>query len=100
MDKDLEHISVDFHNRAKNLFFSLFRDFNASIERVDRNRDEYMFKQQREKYVNRLQQQLLMIAKETITKNQAHQNIGQLSQNLNHFIADYIHLFVQKVKAL
>jgi hypothetical protein len=98
--EDIESIYVIFHNRARELFFSLFRDFNASIEGLNRHRDEYLFRQQREQYVTHLQQQLQLIAQEILRQHQYGKNGEPLSRNLNHFITDYVHQFVQKVKAL
>jgi len=100
MDADSEHLSIEFHNRARNLFFSHFRDFNIAIEQVDRRKDERTFLQQQEKYLSSLQQQLQLIAQEIINKNHSCRNIGQLSQKLNYFISDYMHQFVMKVNAL
>ena len=100
MDQNIETIYVEFHNRARELFFSLFRDFNACIEGVNRHRDEYLFRSQREQYVHRLEQQLHQLAEEIIREHQSQSNVGQLSQNLRHFTQNYIHQFIQKVKAL
>jgi uncharacterized protein YbgA (DUF1722 family) len=100
MDQALEHVSIEFHDKARKIFFALFRDFNAAIDNVDRRRDEYMFRDHREKYVNRLQQQLREMATDLINKHHSIHNVGQLSQNLNHYIADYLHQFITKVKEL
>jgi hypothetical protein len=100
MEEDIENIYVEFHQRARELFFSLLRDFNASIEGISRRRDEYQFRWQREQYVHRLQQQLEDLAKELITRHESIKKMDQLSQNLHHFIKDYLHQFIQKVKAL
>lgn len=97
---DIETIYVLFHNRARELFFSLFRDFNASIEGVRRHRNESQFRWQREQYVQRLQQQLQQLAEGIIREHRSQNYVEQLSQNLLHFIQDYIHQFVEKVKAL
>jgi predicted NodU family carbamoyl transferase len=100
MEGNVEHLSVGFHDRARTLLFSHFEGFKASIERVDRRKEEYTFQQQREYYANNLQQQLQQVAQAILHKNQSCRNIGQLSQNLHQFIADYIHQFVMKTNAL
>jgi hypothetical protein len=100
MEADLEHLSVEFHDRARCLFVSEFREFNATVELLDRRKDEQVFLQQREKYTTDLQQQLQKIAKEILSRNQSHRNIGQLSQNLHSFISDYLHRFARKIEAL
>ncbi|MGZ3839858.1 MAG: hypothetical protein ACXVMS_18280 [Flavisolibacter sp.] len=100
MDKDIEQIYIEFHNRAKGLFFSLFQDFQASTEEMNRHRQESDFRWKRELYVNKLQQQLQMIAREMLQQNRTNRQSELMSQNLNHFITDYIHQFIEKVKAL
>ena len=100
MDQALEHLTIEFHDKARNIFFALFRDFSAAIDKVDRRRDEHLFRDQREKYVTRLQQQLREMASGLIERNHSVKNVGQLSQNLNHHIAEYVHQFVTKVKEL
>lgn len=100
MSTNLEHIHVDFHNRANDLFFSLFRQFQAAIEKINRKKEEYFFQQTREQYINTLQQQLELIAKNILQNNQQHKEINQLDQNLQHFIKEYLHRFVQKITEL
>jgi hypothetical protein len=97
---NLEQTVTEFHNRAREAFFSLFRDFTSSIDTVDRRRDESVFRQHREQYVNQLQIELQQIAQETLSNKKTISNIGELSQSLNHYIDEYIHQFVLKVKAL
>lgn len=97
---DIETIYVEFHNGARELFFSLFQDFNGSVEGVNRQRDETQFRLKREQYVRRLEQQLQQLAEKIIGEHQTQNYVGQLSQNLRHFSQDYVHQFVQKVKAL
>ncbi len=100
MENDVEHIYVEFHNRARELFFSLFKKFNSSIEGVNRDRDEFIFRKQREQYITHLEQELKEIARDIITKHRQSQNLGLLSQNLQQYTADYLHQFIQKIKAL
>ena len=97
---DIETVYVEFHNQAKEMYFALFRDFNASIEGVNRDRDESQFRLKREQYVHRLEQQLQELAEKIVEEHQVQNFAGQLSQNLRYFIQDYVHQFVQKVKAL
>jgi hypothetical protein len=100
MDEDIEYIYVEFHNRAQTIFFSLFQEFNAAIEVISRSRQEYQFRWQREQYVTRLKQQLEILALELISRHESISHKDLLSQNLHHFVQDYIHQFIQKVKAL
>lgn len=100
MDEDIENIQVEFHNRARELFFSLFREFNASIDGISRRREEYQFRWQREQYINQLQNQLGVLAKELLLRNESIKKSDLLSQNLRHFSQDYIHQFIQKINSL
>jgi hypothetical protein len=100
MNDGNEHAYVLFHSRARELFFSVFRDFNASIQGVNRAREEHLFRNKQEQYVHFLRQQLGDIALEIIREKQSSTDTEQLSQNLRCYIDDYIHKFVQKVKAL
>jgi hypothetical protein len=100
MSTDIEQISIAFHNRAREVFFSLYRDFKNSISSVDRKHDENSFRQLREKYVNALQQELESFARETVDRYKTTKGIDQLNQNLRHFIADYTNQFVQKIRSL
>ena len=100
MSTDSDRISIEFNNRANDLFFSYLRDFKASVRNIDRKRHEYQFVSEREKYVNGLHQQLELIAKELLRKYQDHPSIDRLSQQFGQFINTYREEFVQHIRAL
>ena len=99
MNDNLEHISIEFHNRANALFFSTYQDFERASKNIDRKKEEYRFQQLRQQYVNTLQQQMELISKELLRKFQDHPQSNQLDQNLNHFTKNYQHEFIQKIMA-
>lgn len=100
MDEDMEHIYVTFHNLAREIFFTTFREFNACIEGLNRHRDEAQFRFLREQYVLRLQDQLQAVAVEIIAQHSDKTFRETLSQNLFRFVQDYVYQFVQKIRAL
>ena len=99
MNDNLEHISIEFHNRAHKIFFSIYQDFERASKNIDRKKEEYRFQQLRQKYVNTLHQQMEIISKDLLQKNQDHPQVKQLDQNLNHFTKNYQHEFIQKIRA-
>jgi hypothetical protein len=99
MKKDIEQYTVQFHNRAREVFFSLYSDFKHSIAGIDRQGDENVFQQLWAKYTHEVRAQLQTIAAELL---------GELStgsrNEFNHIlhtaIEDYVQEFVQKVRSL
>ena len=100
MNIDPEHISIEFHARANDLFFSYLRDFKTAVQPVDRARHEYLFQQQREKYVQALHQQLELVARELLRKYQDHRQLNTISQQLSKYINEYQEQFIQHIRAL
>lgn len=100
MNTSPEHMSIEFHKRANDLFFVLVRDFQSAVRKVDRKKDEYLFLQLQEQYVNTCQNKMEAIAKEIIFNNRHHSQVNQADQNLRHFSQDYLRQFVQKIKSI
>lgn len=99
MNNDNEHIHVEFHNKARAIFFSLLKDFEASVENLNRKKQEYQFHELKNKYVNSLKHQLESCATVLIEKHQHLRKSNELNQRLQSFIKDYLHLFVQKTRS-
>jgi hypothetical protein len=97
MSADIEQINIEFHNRANTQFFFACNNFQTAIKTIDRVKEEFLYQQIREKHIKTLQQQLTMLAKEIIKTNQDHKQLNQVDQNLQHFLKEYLHRFVQKV---
>src|SRR5687768_9225901 len=98
MSIETEHINIAFHNRATDLFFALYEKFQSATKTIDRKKEEYLFQQTGEKYIKTLQQQLEITAQEIIKKNQDHKQLSHADQDLNIFIKEYLHRFVQKIR--
>ena len=95
----LEQQSVLFHDRARNVFFSIYSEFRHSIASVDRQGDENVFQQLQNRYVSQLHLRLDSIALELLEQTEG-TNRNQLSVSLSQSIKEYINEFMQKVKSL
>ena len=99
MNNDNEHIHVEFHDKARAIFFSLLKDFESSVENLIRKKQEYQFQELKNKYVNTLKRQLESCATVLFEKHRHLKKSNELNQNLQSFIKDYLHLFVQKTRS-
>jgi hypothetical protein len=99
MNNDPEHINVEFHSHANQLFFSHLKDFQAAVATCNRKSEEYLYQQIREKYLIALRQRMEVIARDLIYKHRSNQQLKQIDQNLNLFINDYVHRFITKIEA-
>ena len=98
MKTDVEQHTVLFHNRAREVFFSLYNNFKHSTATVDRQRDENVFQQLQAKYTNELKSQLHAVASEVLEQLPG-LNDG-LNRMLHSLIEGYIREFVQKARSL
>jgi hypothetical protein len=99
MHNDTDHITIEFHNQAKGVFFNLINEFQSSVKNINRKTEEYLFQQSKEKFVHTLKQQLEIIASKILKENNDHENINEINKTLQRFINNYLHQFVQKVRA-
>jgi hypothetical protein len=100
MHIDSEYINIQFHNRAKEVFFLLLKEFESSVSAIDRTKNEYLFQQGKEKYLNTFKRNLQLIAEDLIRENQQNEQINDINTNLNSWIDSYLHLFVQKIRTV
>jgi hypothetical protein len=100
MDNDVEHIYIEFHDGSRNIFNFVYSEFRHVIQRMDRKREEAKFIREKQAYVQKLQMLLSELAQRTEASHRHCTQAGFLSQNLNHFIAEYLHQFVLKANAL
>ena len=91
---------VDFDNKAKKIFFSLYENFAQSAKQLDRKKDENVFQQQQSKYLNTLKTQLENLAQESLNKNISLKNINLLNKKLRDEINAYLNEFMQKSRSL
>ena len=91
---------VDFDNKAKKIFFSLYENFSQSAKQLDRRKDDNVFQQQQSKYLNTLKTQLENLAQESLNKNISLKNINLLNKKLRDEINAYLNEFMQKSRSL
>ena len=91
---------VDFDNKAKKIFFSLYENFAESAKQLDRKKDDNVFQQQQSKYLNTLKNQLENLAQESLNKNNSLKNINLLNKKLRDEINAYLNEFMQKSRSL
>lgn len=99
MYMDNEQIHVEFHNKARDIFFSLLRNFELSAKKLNRKEQEYQFQELKNKYVHTLKQQLESCASSLISEHRKSGQLQELNQSLQYFIKDYLHRFVQKTRS-
>ena len=91
---------VDFDNKAKKIFFSLYEKFAESAKQLDRKKDDNVFQQQQGKYLNTLKTQLENLAQDLLNKYSSLKNINLLNKKLRDEINIYLNEFRQKSRAL
>ena len=91
---------VDFDNKAKKIFFSLYKNFTQSAKHLDRKKDDNVFQQQQSKYLNMLKTQLENLAQDLLNKNSSLKNINLLNKKLSDEINAYLNEFRQKSRSL
>src|SRR6187401_397679 len=91
---------VDFDNKAKKIFFSLYENFAQSAKQLDRRKDDNVFQQQQSKYLNTLKTQLENLAQESLNKNNSLKNINLFNKKLRDEINAYLNEFIQKSRSL
>jgi len=91
---------VDFDNKAKKIFFSLYENFAGSAKQLDRQKDDNVFQQQQSKYLNTLKTQLENLAQDILNKNSSLKNINLLNKKLRDEINTYLNEFTQKSRSL
>lgn len=96
----MEQNSIAFHNRAKELLFSLYKDFKNSAAHLDRQKDENVFQQLQGQYCNLFKQQLQHIARDVMGNAAAGPNTGEINHALSRFIEDYKREMVHMIRSL
>lgn len=100
MIKNSEQIKVEFNDRARCVFFSLYQEFESHIIALNREKDENVFQKLQSRYVEKLKQELGWIAREIAEKYRALNDINQVHQSLIALSENFQHEFVQKIRSL
>jgi len=91
---------VEFDNKAKKIFFSLYEQFAGSAKQLDRKKDDNVFQQQQGKYLKTLKTELENLAGDLLSKNSSLKNINLLNKKLRDEITIYMDEFRQKSRSL
>ena len=100
MESDNEQIHIEFHSNANSVFFHLLSNFELAVKGLNRQTEEFKFRQVKDAYTHSLKQQLENSATRLIQEHSQNKKAGELSQNLQHSIQQYLHLFVQKTRTI
>lgn len=98
MDSDIENIHIEFHGKAKDIFFNAVRQFEHATQSLNREEEEYRFSQLKEMHTNSMKQQLEIAAAAFVMRYQQHHQQRQINQNLQQIIHDYLHQFVLSIR--
>jgi flagellar biosynthesis component FlhA len=98
--QDISQILVDFNEKGKKIFFSLYDQFRQTAKRLDRTKDNNVFQQQEGKYLATLKHQLESLAVEMMNKNKTIENTSQLNKKLTDTVNQFLSEFQQKSRSL
>ena len=96
MNKEYEHLSLDFTTKAQRLFIFTFEQFRDSTKKLNRHKDENVFQLQVGKFAATLKQQLENIAIELMKKNRSLKNARLCNKILTDHIEGYLNEFRRK----
>jgi hypothetical protein len=91
-------IHIDFHNRAKEVFFAVYNDFLNAVNFINRNNNEVQYQQLYNQHITHLKRRLEGVAKEVLTRHQDQKRIDEINMRLNAWVSDYLHQFRQKIR--
>ena len=97
MQTDNERLYVQFHDKANSIFFAQLNNFELAVKTINRKTEEYKFQLVGETYVHMLKQQLEEAAIRIMQEHPHNRKEKELSQNLQEFIRQYLHRFVQAI---
>ena len=92
--------TIDFNDKARKIFFSLYEKFAESANLLERKKDDNVFQQQQNKYLNTLKTQLENLAQDGLNKTSPSKNINLLNKKLRDEINAYLNEFRQKSRSL
>src|ERR1041385_6531854 len=96
---EMEQILVDFNNKAKKIFFSLYEKFKMSATKLDRTKDNNVFQQQESKYLATLKHELELLGHDVLNKSRSSTS-SQINKRISDEITGYLNEFRQKSKSL
>ncbi len=94
MKKDAENILVEFNEEAKKRFWTIYENYETATRKLDRRRDENVFRQLTAQYNNMLRNQLGETALGLIDQYQSRiDDINQLQRMLTNRIDFFLNEF-------
>lgn len=99
MANDPEQVSIEFHDKANQVFFNQVNEFQTATATTNRSREEYVYQQIREQHIKTLRQKLEGVAKELLTTHSRSKQSNEMARNLTQFVNDYVHRFIRKIDA-
>lgn len=97
MSNDSGQMQVQFHNKAREIFFPLLNDFDAAVGGVDRKKEEYRFQQLKNEYSATLKKQLELLAQHILHSYKHERRSTELNRLFQQLIKDYMHRFIQNI---
>lgn len=98
MDANLEIIKNKFQDAASVIFTSLYDEFRRLVERLDRTKDENVFRQLQGRYTNELEKRLNEKASGMLGDFEG--NKSQLSHHLAQRVKDITAEFLVKARSM
>jgi hypothetical protein len=95
-----DHMQVEFHNKAKNAFFTVLSSFEKAGAKLNRKTEEFRFQLMKKQYIVLLEQELQWAAKDVLRNHKMEKQSREVDQLFHHSIRDYLHRFVQKINDL
>jgi hypothetical protein len=100
MEQDIRLTYSEFNAQATRNFFSLFNEFSAAAENLDRDSNENVFQLLRGKYLAMLKQKLDKLANLLINKSEKPETMGRLRINFSEQITYFQKEFTRKSESL
>ena len=100
MEKDVRTVVVGFNNFAATIYSATFNEFAESVRKINRLRDENVFKLQAAKYIDTLKHQLEKQVKKILEANKSSEFLKQLNFELPMRINYYVQEFRRKSNAM
>lgn len=98
MDADIEIIKNKFHHLASAIFASLYDEFRRNAARLDRRRDENVFRQLQGRYNKELEKRLNERASDMLGNFEGDKT--QLSHHLAQRVKDLTSEFLVKARSM
>jgi hypothetical protein len=97
---ELAPVIVEFNTKSSTIFFSHYEKFKATVEKLDRKKDDNVFQLQQAKYLQTLKSQLEYLAQDLLNKYGSMRSANLLNKKFTDEINQYLNEFRQKSRSL